>query len=67
METGKPHCQGLSCCWFWWIIGQLCLQSLLFRLYSFWNEEIMGFLIALAGIVGLGLMLYGANQIQYCF
>ena len=42
------------------IIG---LSLVLGYILSFWNEEIMGFIIALAVIVGLGLMLYG--QIKY--
>ena len=29
METGKSHRQGLPCFWFWRIMEQLCLQSLL--------------------------------------
>ena len=42
------------------IIG---LSLVLGYILSFWNEEIMGFIIALVVIVGLGLMLYG--QIKY--
>ena len=39
------------------------LSLVLGFIVSFWNEEIKGFIIAPAIIVGLGLMLYG--QIKY--
>ena len=39
------------------------LSRVLGFIVSFWNEEIKGFIIAPAIIVGLGLMLYG--QIKY--